>query len=128
MGKRELPEQLQFLASRRAVQRTTDASMKGKVCVVAGSTSGVGLQAARRIARAGADIVMVCRDRARAEPIRDDLVRFGVELGIGATDVDPGQNDGEKNDADAHRDADGHHRARALPLLCRPRRPDHRLI
>ncbi|HSV92987.1 MAG TPA: SDR family NAD(P)-dependent oxidoreductase [Desulfobacterales bacterium] len=83
MARRELPEQLQFMANRRAVQKTTDASMKGKVCVVAGSTSGVGLQAVRRIARAGAEIVMVCRDRAKAEPIRDDLVRtHGVRADI----------------------------------------------
>jgi NAD(P)-dependent dehydrogenase (short-subunit alcohol dehydrogenase family) len=83
MAKRELPEQLQFMANRRAVQKTTEASMRGKVCVVAGSTSGVGLQAARRLARAGADIVMVCRNRAKAEPIRDDLARaHGVRADI----------------------------------------------
>jgi retinol dehydrogenase 13 len=72
--KRGLPEQLQFMASRRAVQKTTNASMQGKVCIVAGSTSGVGLSAARRLARGGADIVMVCRNPAKAEPIRDELV------------------------------------------------------
>lgn len=73
MAKRELPEQLRFLANRRAVQKTTDASMRGKVCVVSGSTSGVGLAAVRRLARGGADIVMVCRNREKAEPIRDEL-------------------------------------------------------
>lgn len=83
MAKRELPEQLQFLANRRAVQRTTAASLAGKVCVVAGSTSGVGLAAVRRLARAGADIVMVCRSREKAEPIRDELVRTcGVRADI----------------------------------------------
>jgi len=83
MAKRELPEQLQFMANRRAVQKSTDASMKGKVCVVAGATSGVGFQAVRRIARAGADIVLVCRNRAKAEPIRDDLARtHGVRADI----------------------------------------------
>jgi len=71
--KKELPEQLQFIASRMAVQKTCSDSMRGKVCVVAGSTSGVGLQAVRRLAKAGADIVMVCRNRAKAEPI-------GVEI------------------------------------------------
>lgn len=85
--KRELPEQLQFLASRRAVQKTTDASMRGKVCVVAGSTSGVGLAAVRRLARAGADIVMVCRNRAKAEPIRDELTAaHGVRVDLAIAD------------------------------------------
>jgi len=61
--KGELPEQLQFIANSRAIQKTSGASMRGKVCVVTGSTSGVGLEAVRRLARGGADIVMVCRDR-----------------------------------------------------------------
>jgi short-subunit dehydrogenase len=77
--KRELPEQLQFMANRRAVQKTTSASMRGKLCVVAGSTSGVGLAAVRRLARSGADIVMVCRNRAKAEPICDELAgQYGM--------------------------------------------------
>jgi retinol dehydrogenase-13 len=69
--KRELPEQLQFLASRKAVQKTSSDPMVGKVCVVTGSTSGVGLAAATRLAEGGADIVMVCRDRGKAEAIRE---------------------------------------------------------
>ena len=85
--KRELPEQLQFMANRRAVQNTTDASLRGKVCVIAGSTSGVGLAAARRLARAGADIVMVCRNREKAAPIRDELARnHGVRVDVVAAD------------------------------------------
>jgi NAD(P)-dependent dehydrogenase (short-subunit alcohol dehydrogenase family) len=85
--KRELPEQLQFMANRKAVQKTTDASLRGKVCVVAGSTSGVGLAAARRLARAGADIVMVCRNRDKAAPIRDELSRnHGVHTDIVTAD------------------------------------------
>ncbi len=79
--KRELPEQLQFMANRRAVQKTTDASMRGRVCVVAGSTSGVGLAAVRRLARGGADIIMVCRNPGKAVPIRDELAgRHGVRV------------------------------------------------
>jgi NAD(P)-dependent dehydrogenase (short-subunit alcohol dehydrogenase family) len=85
--KRELPDQLQFMANRRAVQNTTDASLRGKVCVVAGSTSGVGLAAARRLARAGADIVMVCRDRVKAEPIRGELAReHGIRADVVTAD------------------------------------------
>jgi NAD(P)-dependent dehydrogenase (short-subunit alcohol dehydrogenase family) len=83
MAKRELPEQLLFMANRRAIQKETDASMRGKVCVVAGSTSGVGLEAVHRLARGGADIVMVCRNLSKAEPIRDDLVRaHGIRVDI----------------------------------------------
>ena len=48
--------------------------MAGKVCVVSGSTSGVGLAAVRRLARGSAHIVMVCRNPAKAENVRKELV------------------------------------------------------
>ncbi len=72
--KHELPEQLQFLASQKAAQRSSDASLAGKVCVVTGSSSGVGLEAVRRLAKAGAEIVMVCRNSGKAAAVRDELV------------------------------------------------------
>ena len=50
MPKRELPDELKFLENRKAVQKTTDATMVGKVCVISGSTSGVGLEAVKRLA------------------------------------------------------------------------------
>jgi NAD(P)-dependent dehydrogenase (short-subunit alcohol dehydrogenase family) len=39
----------------------------GKVVVITGATSGIGRIAAERLARQGARIVMVARDRERAE-------------------------------------------------------------
>jgi retinol dehydrogenase-13 len=68
-----MPDELMFLANRRAVQKTTEATMTGKVCVVSGSTSGVGLAAVRRLARGGARIVVVCRNRDKAESVRREL-------------------------------------------------------
>lgn len=62
-----------FIANRRAVQHTTEASMAGKVCVVSGSTSGVGLQAVKYLARGGAQIVMLCRNEEKAAAIRSDI-------------------------------------------------------
>jgi NAD(P)-dependent dehydrogenase (short-subunit alcohol dehydrogenase family) len=41
--------------------------MHGKVCVITGATSGIGLETAKRLAAMGARIVMVGRDRARGE-------------------------------------------------------------
>jgi retinol dehydrogenase 13 len=73
MAKRRMPDELMFLVNRRAVQRTTDAPMTGKVCVVSGATSGVGLAALRRLARGGAHIVLVCRSREKAEAVRSEL-------------------------------------------------------
>ena len=74
MPKRKLPDELIFIENKRAIQKTTTASMAGKVCVISGSTSGVGLEAVRRLARGGAHIVMVCRNPGKAAAIRTEIV------------------------------------------------------
>ena len=85
--KRELPEQLQFIASRRAAQKTCTASIAGKTCVVTGSTSGVGLEAVKRLALGGAHIVMVCRDSKKAEAVRAGIrASAKVDIEIVAAD------------------------------------------
>ena len=74
MAKRKLPDELMFIANGRAIQKTTTASMSGKVCVVSGSTSGVGLEAVKRLARGNAHIVMLCRNPEKAESIRGQIL------------------------------------------------------
>ncbi|HSK67810.1 MAG TPA: SDR family NAD(P)-dependent oxidoreductase [Candidatus Limnocylindria bacterium] len=68
-------EDLAFFRSGRAVQRTTAQGMAGKVCVVSGATSGVGLAAARRLAQGGASLVLVSRNPEKAEAVREELAR-----------------------------------------------------
>ena len=70
MAKRKLPDELMFIENRQAVQKNTTASMAGKVCVVSGSTSGVGLEAVKRPARGNAHIVLVCRTRKKRKTSR----------------------------------------------------------
>jgi len=70
MAKRKLPDELMFIENRQAVQKSTNASMAGKVCVVSGSTSGVGLEAVKRLARGNAHIVLVCRNQEKAKNSR----------------------------------------------------------
>ena len=43
------------------------AAIEGKLCVITGATSGIGLIAAERLARQGARLVLVGRDPARGE-------------------------------------------------------------
>lgn len=62
------------MANRKAAQHATVASMAGKVCVVTGATSGVGLEAVRKLAAGGARVVMVCRDKAKAEKVREEII------------------------------------------------------
>ncbi len=79
----KLPEELQFIENARLPQKTTSARMDGKVCVITGSTSGVGYQAARRLAQGGADIIMVCRNEQKAAAVREELTRqYPVNIDI----------------------------------------------
>ncbi len=71
----QLPDELQFIANARKPQRTTDARMDGRVCVLTGATSGVGYQAARRLAQSGARLVTVCRNRQKAANVQEELRR-----------------------------------------------------
>jgi retinol dehydrogenase 13 len=57
----------QMMDNDRAPQIPCDASLKGKLCVVTGATSGVGREAVRALASHGASIVMVNRSRERSE-------------------------------------------------------------
>jgi retinol dehydrogenase 13 len=69
----KLPEELQFIQNDRMVQKITNARMDGRVCVVTGATSGVGYQVARRLARGGASLVLVCRNLEKAQAVKSEL-------------------------------------------------------
>ena len=69
----KLPEELQFIANARMTQKTTAARMDGRVCVITGATSGVGYQAAKRLAQGGAHLVMVCRNGEKASRFTKEL-------------------------------------------------------
>ncbi|MHB1417415.1 MAG: SDR family NAD(P)-dependent oxidoreductase [Chloroflexota bacterium] len=87
MIKFKLPDELMFLTNSRATQRNTDVSMAGKVCVVSGSTSGVGLEAVRRLARGNAHIVMLCRNPEKAERVRQAiLAQLDVQVDVVVAD------------------------------------------
>lgn len=73
----KLPEELQFIANARMIQKTTPARMDGRLCVITGATSGVGYQAAKRLAQGGAHIVIVCRNKEKAARVQAELVRAG---------------------------------------------------
>jgi NAD(P)-dependent dehydrogenase (short-subunit alcohol dehydrogenase family) len=61
-------------------------SQVGRRAVVTGANSGIGYPAARELARAGASVVLACRDRAKGEAalarLKNELPGAQVELGI----------------------------------------------
>src|SRR5919109_2987601 len=56
-----------------------DLGLRDRVCLVTGSTSGIGLETARLLVAEGARVVVSGRDQARAERARDDS---GAALGV----------------------------------------------
>ena len=77
----KLPEELQFIANARKSQKRTDARMDGQVCVITGATSGVGYAAALRIARGGAELVLINRNVQKAAAVKTELERdFGAAV------------------------------------------------
>ena len=83
-----LPDELQYIQNSLKKQNRTDARLDGKTCVVTGATSGVGYHSARRLAKAGARVVMLCRNPEKARKVQDELSReFGAETDVFIADM-----------------------------------------
>lgn len=64
--------------------------MRGKICIVTGSNTGIGKETARGLAERGATVVLACRDVAKAEAARDDIVRTTRNAEVHAMALDLG--------------------------------------
>ena len=51
------------------------SEMKGKICIITGSNSGIGKETATNLVKMGATIVMVVRDQERGEKARTEIVK-----------------------------------------------------
>ena len=67
--KYKFPPELDFIRAGRLPQKVSNTPMTGKICVITGTTSGVGYQAAIRLAKAGAKIVTIVRSKEKAEKL-----------------------------------------------------------
>lgn len=72
-----------MLRNQRTPHQRTSASLAGKTVVIAGSTSGVGLAAAREVARFGGRLVLLARNEAKGRAVQAELGRdFGAESSL----------------------------------------------
>lgn len=53
----------------------TSTSMQGKICLVTGATSGMGKETALGLARMGATVILVARNKSRGEETRQEIMR-----------------------------------------------------
>jgi 3-oxoacyl-[acyl-carrier protein] reductase len=65
-----------------------DLGLTDQVCLVTGSTRGIGLETARLLAAEGARVIVTGRDAARVEQVRDEVgARLGVACDLGEADA-----------------------------------------
>jgi NAD(P)-dependent dehydrogenase (short-subunit alcohol dehydrogenase family) len=55
---------------------TVTSAMRGKTVLITGANSGIGLHTARSLAAAGADLILLCRNRRRGGAARDEIARM----------------------------------------------------
>ena len=80
-------EDLAFLKNGKAQQHKSDVPMAGKLCVVSGATSGVGLEAAKQLAAGGARLVLVCRSREKGDALKAQLEQaYGASVDVVTAD------------------------------------------
>jgi 3-oxoacyl-[acyl-carrier protein] reductase len=65
-----------------------ELGLTDRVCLVTGSTGGIGLETARLLAAEGARVIVTGRDAARVEQARDDVdAAFGVPCDLSQADA-----------------------------------------
>lgn len=62
-------------------------SLKGKVAIVTGASSGIGLGIAQELARAGAQTILAARSVDRLQALKDEILAEGGTAHVVATDV-----------------------------------------
>lgn len=91
---------LGILARRRLYDWSSDYDrVDGQVIVVTGATSGLGRETATVLARLGAHVVMVVRDAARAEQVRDDILHRTPDAVLDVVVADMGDLDSVRSAA-----------------------------
>ena len=77
--------------------------LRGKVCLVTGSSSGIGKATASGLAALGATVVLACRDSGRGEAARQEIVRESNNQDVSVGLVDLARLDSVRSFADDFR-------------------------
>jgi len=77
------------MSSSKLETDTKTGPLYGKVCLVTGSSSGIGKATARGLALLGATVVLACRDSGRGEAARQEIVResYNEDVSVGLVDL-----------------------------------------
>ena len=79
----KLPEELQYIQNSHLPQKTTNTRLDGKLCVISGTTTGIGYHAAQRLAQGGAHLVMICRNKDKANRVKQELTsNYGAKVDV----------------------------------------------
>ncbi|MGE0003494.1 MAG: SDR family NAD(P)-dependent oxidoreductase, partial [Candidatus Izemoplasmatales bacterium] len=77
------PDELMFLKNAKLPQKKSEVSMKNQLVVISGGTSGVGLSAARELAKFGANLVLVARNLEKASKVKEEIEQqFHVQVDL----------------------------------------------
>ena len=68
------PRNARVLLGIESPRKRLGGNMRGKICIVTGSNTGIGKETARGLAERGAVVVLACRDLDKAEAARADIV------------------------------------------------------
>lgn len=82
------PISTRFGATSTAADVIADISLEGKRAIVTGGASGIGVETARALAGAGAQVVLAVRDMAAGERIAADIVRTTGNIQVTASPLD----------------------------------------
>lgn len=69
----KLPDELIFITNSKLPQKACHEDMSGKLCVISGATSGVGLEALKALLKANAKCVIVARNPEKARKVKESL-------------------------------------------------------
>lgn len=70
-----------------SLDRSLSGAVKGKRVLITGGSSGIGRATALRVAQAGAQVLIVARDRAKLEETQAEITRSGGEVSIFECDI-----------------------------------------